>query len=84
MKLREDSPEYKRIGEIVDAVNAGQITDPTQGATHYYSPQGMAAHVAAGDQSNSVPTWLQKESNSRGGDNIRIGGHIFTGRKREE
>lgn len=83
-KLVEGSPEYERIGRVVDAVAAGRVEDPTAGATHYYSPVGMAAHVQAGEQFNSVPTWLTQESNARGGDNVRIGGHIFTGRARND
>lgn len=33
--LREDDPAYIAMGEIVDAVLAGTIEDPTGGATHY-------------------------------------------------
>ncbi|MDV4146453.1 conjugal transfer protein TraG N-terminal domain-containing protein [Shimia sp. FJ5] len=82
--LKEGSADYKRIGAIVDQVHSGQITDPTGGATHYYSPAGMDAHVARGEQSHSVPTWLATQSNARGGENVQIGGHIFTGRRRDE
>ncbi|OBY26812.1 conjugal transfer protein TraG N-terminal domain-containing protein [Leisingera sp. JC1] len=82
-KLEEGSAEYERIGRIVDGVAAGQIPDVTGGATHYYSPKGMEAHVAAGEQSNVVPTWLGRESQARGHQNVQIGGHIFTGLRRE-
>ncbi|MBY6059680.1 conjugal transfer protein TraG N-terminal domain-containing protein [Leisingera daeponensis] len=82
-KIEEGSAEYERIGRIVDGVAAGQIPDVTGGATHYYSPKGMAAHVAAGEQTNEVPTWLSRESQARGHQNVQIGGHIFTGRRRE-
>ncbi|MEM8970886.1 MAG: conjugal transfer protein TraG N-terminal domain-containing protein [Pseudomonadota bacterium] len=81
-KIEEGSPAYERIGRIVDAVAAGEIADPTGGATHYFSPKGMDAHVAAGEQSNRVPTWLASQSQARGGQNVEIGGHVFTGRKR--
>lgn len=81
--LEEGSAAYERIGRIVDAVAAGQIPDVTGGATHYYSPKGMAAHVEAGEQSNLVPAWLGRESDARGHQNVQIGGHIFTGRRRE-
>jgi conjugal transfer mating pair stabilization protein TraG len=81
--LEEGSAEYERIGRIVDGVAAGQIPDVTGGATHYYSPKGMAAHVEAGEQSNLVPTWLGRESQARGHQNVQIGGHIFTGLRRE-
>lgn len=82
-KIEEGSAEYERIGRIVDGVSAGQIPDVTGGATHYYSPKGMEQHVAAGEQTNSVPTWLGRESQARGHQNVQIGGHIFTGLRRE-
>jgi conjugal transfer mating pair stabilization protein TraG len=82
-KIEEGSAEYERIGRIVDGVAAGEIPDVTSGATHYYSPKGMAAHVEAGEQSNLVPTWLGRESQARGHQNVQIGGHIFTGLRRE-
>lgn len=81
--LEEGSAEYEWIGRIVDGVAAGQIPDVTGGATHYYSPKGMEAHVAAGEQSNVVPTWLGRESQARGHQNVQIGGHVFTGLRRE-
>ncbi|WP_299775749.1 conjugal transfer protein TraG N-terminal domain-containing protein [uncultured Tateyamaria sp.] len=83
-KIEEGSPQYERIGRIVDAVAAGEVQDPTGGATHYYSPKGMQAHIDAGEQSNRVPTWLTQESQARGGNNVQIGGHVFTGKIRGE
>ena len=81
--LEEGSPQYEDIGRIVDAVAAGYIPDPTGGATFYYSPQGMAKLVADGHQTNEIPTWLNKASQERGHDNVTIGGHVFTGLKRD-
>ncbi|WP_217351978.1 cell wall hydrolase, partial [Ruegeria sp. HKCCD8929] len=82
--LKESDPAYERIGRIVDAVAAGEIEDPTGGATHYYSPDGMRALVAAGEQENETPTWVAGVSRERGGENVVIGRHIFTGRRRNE
>ena len=80
--IREDSAEYERIGQIVDQVYAGQIADPTGGATHYYSPKGMAAHVARGEQSNITPGWLNEQNAERGSPAVQIENHIFTGKAR--
>lgn len=62
--LRPDSPEYQRIGGIVDRVFGGQLPDPTGGMTHFYSP---SAQAALGRQ---PPRWAQ-------GENIPIGRHTF-------
>ncbi|MBW3245791.1 conjugal transfer protein TraG N-terminal domain-containing protein [Epibacterium sp. DP7N7-1] len=77
--LKEGSPQYEQIGRIVDAVAAGYIPDPTGGATHYYSPEGMAKLVTEGHQTNEVPRWLNEASAERNYNNVTIGGHIFTG-----
>ena len=81
--LPEESPPYQQIGEIVDGVFGGQIQDPTGGATYYYSPEGMRDLVDSGYQPNEVPTWLEQTTEQRGGTNIRIGGHVFSGRVRQ-
>lgn len=39
--LDPQSPDYARIGDIVDKAYYGGIPDPTGGATHYYAPRGM-------------------------------------------
>ena len=79
--LEEGSPQYEDIGRIVDAVAAGYIPDPTGGATFYYSPQGMAKLVADGHQTNEIPA--EQGLSERGHDNVTIGGHVFTGLKRD-
>lgn len=76
-------PAYDRAAAIADMVFNGQTQDPTEGATHYYSPAGMAALVNNGDQSNSLPRWLQEENARRGGETVTIGGHIFTGKAQD-
>ncbi|MCG7625923.1 conjugal transfer protein TraG N-terminal domain-containing protein [Epibacterium sp. Ofav1-8] len=81
-RLEEGSVAYERIGRIVDGVASGNIPDPTGGATHYYSPQGMQQLVRDGHQSNDVPDWLPQTSSEREHQNVTIGGHIFSGRAR--
>lgn len=76
-----DSPQYRRAQEAALAALTGQVADMTGGATHYYSPAGMQAHVDRGEQSNLLPKWLQDETNRRGGENFTLGGHVFTGRR---
>jgi hypothetical protein len=62
--LSPDSPEYQRIGGIVDSVFSGQSPDITNGATHFYAPKAQAALGRA------VPKWAQ-------GDGQQIGPHVF-------
>lgn len=70
---------YQQARSIAIDVLSGHHTDPTNGATHYYSPKGMEALVAQGAQSNLVPRWLDAERAKSGGV-VTIGGHIFVGR----
>lgn len=83
-KYGPGSNPYEKVGAIYDAVAAGQIADPTGGATHYYSPAGMEALVSQGAQSNILPRWLQQENEYRGSPTVTIGGHIFTGKASSE
>jgi hypothetical protein len=39
--LKPNDPTYTKIGNVVDGVNSGAISDPTKGAVNYYAPQGM-------------------------------------------
>lgn len=78
-KYGPGTPAYERAAANADLVLTGTTPDPTGGATHYYSPAGMDAHVARGEQTNRLPGWLQSESDRRGGNNVTIGGHVFTG-----
>lgn len=70
---------YEKVGKVFDIVASGKHVDPTNGATHYYSPGGMKALVAAGSQANLVPTWAKNTEGESGG-SVTIGGHIFSGR----
>lgn len=75
-----NSETYKKVGAVYDQVMAGEIPDPTGGATHYYSPAGMQALVSSGAQTNTVPGWFEQQTAMRGADPTTIGGHIFTGK----
>jgi hypothetical protein len=64
LKIDPKSPEYQRVASIVDGVLSGEWEDPTDGATHFYSPSVMATR-------GGPPKWaLGKETQ-------RIGDHLF-------
>lgn len=65
------SPAYQQALKIVDAVTAGQIPDPTQGATHFYSPVAQR-QLASTDNRALVPSWATKDTYK-----TTIGGHEF-------
>lgn len=81
LKYSDTSAAYIRAGEIYDAVVSGHHVDPTNGATHYYSPKGMDALVNEGSQSNRVPSWLDQQRAESGGE-VRLGNHIFVGKSK--
>lgn len=64
MSLRPEDPRYERIGAIVDRVFSGEAPDPTNGATHFFSPTAQAA------LGRNVPAWAQGEGQP-------IGRHTF-------
>lgn len=64
MALTPDSPDYQKIAAIFDGVIKGDIEDPTNGATHFYSPGAQAA------LGRKPPSWAQ-------GEGQQIGGHMF-------
>lgn len=41
--LDANSPEYRRLSDLVRPVLAGQSADPTGGADHFYAPKAQAA-----------------------------------------
>lgn len=63
LALSPDDPKYKAIGDQVDAAYFG-ANDPTDGATHFFSPGGQAA------LGRRDPSWAK-------GDFTEIGGHRF-------
>lgn len=75
-----NSREYKEAEAIVKQVFSGNHSDPTGGATHYWSPEGMQKLVDDGKQTNLVPRWADRQHEIRGEAPVTIGGHIFTGK----
>lgn len=85
VNIDPNSEEYKKVGLVADSILNGQSRDNTGGATHYYSPKGMDKLVADGDQSNTIPKWLQGETDRRGEEGaLTMGNHIFTGKANTE
>jgi spore germination cell wall hydrolase CwlJ-like protein len=64
MAIKPTSPAYQQAGDIVDMVAGGEIPDPTNGATHFYSPSSQAALGRA------APSWAKQPT-------AQIGGHTF-------
>ena len=63
-RVTPGSPQYQKVGKIVDQVMSNQGADVTGGATHYYNPKVVA------------PAWgpeLAKQND------VRIGNHRFVG-----
>jgi hypothetical protein len=63
--LSPQDPRYQQIGAIVDQVLAGQMPDPTNGATHFFAPKAQAA------LGRQAPKWAQ------GQEGQPIGDHTF-------
>jgi len=70
--------EVNKISSILDDILAGNIKDPTNGASHYYANQG--------DNKIPPPKWARTSENDNEasrydgvGDGIQIGNHFFTG-----
>ena len=61
LALNTKSPEYQQALKIIDAVAAGQIPDPTMGATHFYSPSAQR-QLASTDNRQLVPSWATKDA----------------------
>jgi spore germination cell wall hydrolase CwlJ-like protein len=64
LALSPEDPRYQKIGAIVDQVLAGQMADPTGGATHFYAPRAQAA------LGRQPPAWAA-------GQGQQIGDHTF-------
>lgn len=63
------SPEYKEASEIAVKLMAGELDDPTGGATHFINPK-----IVAERRGGSMPDWWPKDQ----GRVMTIGDHAFT------
>jgi len=64
-KLSPEDTSYRNAAQIADAVFAGQMPDPTAGATYFLNPT-----VVRERRGGSLPSWAQGEGQS-------IGHHTF-------
>jgi spore germination cell wall hydrolase CwlJ-like protein len=64
-RLSVEDPRYRDAARIADAVLAGIIPDPTEGATHFLNPE-----IVRKRRGGSLPSWAQGEGQS-------IGSHTF-------
>jgi hypothetical protein len=63
--LSRTDPRYLKAAEIADAVLAGRIPDPTEGATHFLNPV-----IVRERQGGSLPSWADSDGKP-------IGRHVF-------
>lgn len=64
-RLSVEDPRYREAARITDAVLAGFIPDPTEGATHFLNPD-----IVRKRRGGSLPSWARGEGQS-------IGRHTF-------
>jgi conjugal transfer mating pair stabilization protein TraG len=64
-KLSSDDPSYRDAAHIADALFAGQVPDPTEGAMYFLNPT-----VVRERRGGSLPLWAQ-------GEGQEIGHHTF-------
>jgi spore germination cell wall hydrolase CwlJ-like protein len=70
MNISPESADYRRVSALVDRVLAGQLADPTKGATHFANEAVVADRGNAGALS-----WI--EQMKRNGSAVQIGAHTF-------
>ena len=63
--LSADDPRYQDAARIADSVLAGDVPDPTNGATHFLNPE-----IVRKRRGGSLPAWARGEGQS-------IGKHTF-------
>jgi len=70
--MKPTDPRYKKAGAIVDRVLSGESSDPTGGAVYYANLNDLPV----------TPKWWGAATDERGGANMPLGRHTFTGRIR--
>jgi hypothetical protein len=76
--LDPQSPDYARIGDIVDKAYYGGTPDPTGGATHYYAPRSMPGGRPPAQWPQD---WFQSAPKVKVGSQIFVGGAGGPGQK---
>ena len=76
VNVSKDSDTYKNMSIVLDKVLSGEIADPTNFATHYWSPSGM---LAASNNKTDTPSWGKTLLGEHLDGGIKIGRHIFAG-----
>ena len=64
-RLSPNDPRYRSAARVADAVLAGEIPDPTSGATHFLNPV-----IVRQRRGGSLPKWAR-------GEGLPIGRHTF-------
>lgn len=68
--VNPNSEQYRKAGDIFDAVQRGEIEDPTKGATHYAN-----VNTVLQQRGGNLQPWLANMLNQP--DTIQIGAHTF-------
>lgn len=65
MAIKPESAAYQNAGDIVDMVNSGDISDQSQGATHF-----LNANIVRQRRGGSLPNWASQPI-------AQVGAHTF-------
>lgn len=71
--MGRDDPRYIAAAAVVDKVLSGETPDPTGGAVYYVAPNSLT----------KPPVWWEKAKGERNGAVVTIGGHTFTGKRKD-
>ena len=81
VNVPKSSEAYKKMSVVFDKVLSGEIEDPTNYATHYWSPSGVLAANKKKNPNSTVdtPYWADSEIKKHLDGGLKIGNHIFAG-----